>query len=238
MREPTAVDVEAEAALPDARYERKFLAPRLRLGDILAAVSVHPAAFRRTYPDRIVNNIYLDTPSLQDYVAHVSGARRRSKTRIRWYGGLDAPAETPVLERKIKWAGVGGKQSHALPPFHAGPAWVSRHIREALDGVGLPDALRLFLRHLEPVVLNRYRRHYFESADGRFRLTVDSDLQLHAIPRIGRALGPPLRLGAEIVEVKYAPRHAEGAPEVTCRLPFRLARYSKYVTAIELMRGL
>jgi hypothetical protein len=52
------------------------------------------------------------------------------------------------------------------------------------------------------------------------------------------ALGPALRLGETIVEVKYAPRHAERAPEITSRLPFRLARYSKYVAAIELLRGL
>jgi hypothetical protein len=190
------------------------------------------------YPDRIVNNVYLDTPSLQDYVAHVSGARRRSKTRIRWYGGLDIPVERPILERKMKWAGVGGKQGHPLAPFQAGPAWTTRSLLEALEGARLPDALRLFLRHVEPVVFNRYRRHYFQSADGRFRLTVDSDLQLHAVPRTGRALGPALRLGETIVEVKYAPRHADRAPEITSRLPFRLGRYSKYVAAIELLRGL
>jgi hypothetical protein len=238
MKRPAAVDVEAEAALPGARYERKFLPGSLRLEEVLAAVKLHPAGFRLTYPDRIVNNVYLDTPSLQDYVAHASGARRRSKTRIRWYGRLAVPVERPVLERKLKWAGLGGKHAHPLTPAPAGPAWANRYLREALDGASLPDALRLSLRHVEPVVFNRYRRHYLQSADGRFRLTVDSDLQLYAVPRTGRALGPALRLGETIVEVKYAPRHAERAPEITSRLPFRLARYSKYVAAIELLRGL
>ena len=238
MREPAAVDTEAEAILPSARYERKFLAPAHRLEGILATVWLHPASFRRTYPDRFVNNLYLDTPSLQDYVAHVSGARRRSKTRIRWYGHLDTSVENPVLERKIKWAGVGGKRSYALPPFPIEPPWPRPLLREAFNDAGLPEALGLSLRHLEPVVLNRYRRHYFESADGRFRLTVDSGLQVYAIPRTGGALGPPVRLGTAVLEVKYAPACAEGAAEVASRLPFRLARYSKYVAAIELLRGI
>jgi hypothetical protein len=237
MKTPGAFDTEAEAAPPSARYERKFLAPGLPLENILAAVRLHPASFRQTYPDRVVNNIYLDTPSLQDYFAHVTGARRRSKTRVRWYGGVDTNVEQPVLGRKIKWAGVGGKQWYALPPFRIGPTWTRRHLRGALDAADLPEAIRLSLRHVEPVLINRYCRHYVQSVDGRFRLTVDSDLRVCAIARTGGPFRLPLRLGIEVVEVKYAPDHAEGSAAIANKLPVRLAQYSKYVAAIALLRG-
>jgi hypothetical protein len=38
MRQPAAVDADVEAALPDARYERKFLARSLCLEEVLSAV--------------------------------------------------------------------------------------------------------------------------------------------------------------------------------------------------------
>jgi hypothetical protein len=238
MRAPAAAGVEAEAALPSARYERKFLVSGLSLERILSVVTLHRASFRRTYPDRLVNNIYLDSPSLKDYFDHLAGARHRSKTRVRWYGPGETEASRPVLERKFKSGDVGGKQGYSLPAFSIGPEWRQRGLDEALSGAGLPDALWWSLRHLEPVLRNRYRRHYFENADRRFRLTIDSGLEVSRLPRSGRAWACPLRLSTTIVEVKYAPAHADGADELTGRFPFRLAQYSKYVAAMELLRGM
>ena len=71
---------------PNLRYERKFIADRLALAEVLALVKRHPAAFREAYPARNVNNLYLDSPDLRDYRDHVNGIAHRTKTRIRWYG--------------------------------------------------------------------------------------------------------------------------------------------------------
>lgn len=65
------------------RYERKFVAPDSDLGEVLALVRRHPAAFGQAYPPRTVNNVYLDTPARRDYFDHVAGVGNRSKTRIR-----------------------------------------------------------------------------------------------------------------------------------------------------------
>ena len=40
------------------------------------------------------------------------------------------------------------------------------------------DHLRHLLPTLEPVLINRYRRRYYRSADTRFRLTLDDDSTL------------------------------------------------------------
>ena len=110
---------------PNLRYERKFLAGRLSLAEVLALVRRHPALFREAYPPRSVNNIYLDSPALRDYHDHIQGVACRSKTRIRWYGSCGVSVERPVLERKIKQGAVGGKLSHPLPAmaWDAGAAW-------------------------------------------------------------------------------------------------------------------
>ncbi|HWH71058.1 MAG TPA: VTC domain-containing protein, partial [Candidatus Sulfotelmatobacter sp.] len=104
-----------QAALPNLRYERKFVAEGFTPAEVLARVRRHPGAFREVYPPRVVNNVYLDSPSRRDYYDHINGAANRTKTRVRWYGPQFESAERPTLERKLKRGLVSGKAGHALP---------------------------------------------------------------------------------------------------------------------------
>ncbi|HWQ92706.1 MAG TPA: VTC domain-containing protein, partial [Clostridia bacterium] len=104
-----------ETALPNLRYERKFVAEGFTAAEALARVRRHPWAFREVYPPRIVNNIYLDSPSRRNYHDHVNGTANRTKTRVRWYGPQFENAPRPTLERKLKRGMVSGKTGHALP---------------------------------------------------------------------------------------------------------------------------
>src|SRR5262245_57506625 len=101
----------------NARYERKFIADGHTLAEVLAIVRRHPAAFRQSYPARVVNNVYLDSPALSNYYDHINGVSNRVKTRVRWYGPTSITLEKPVLEQKLKRGLVGGKSSHPLPAF-------------------------------------------------------------------------------------------------------------------------
>ena len=218
---------------PNPRFERKFLAEGLGLAEVLALVRRHPAAFREVYPPRGINSLYLDSPDLRDYRDHVNGIALRAKTRIRWYGPWAGHIEAPSLERKFKHAHVSGKASHRLPPLAmSGHAW-SPGLEAAFDSADLPLLTRAALRHLQPSLLNRYERHYFRSADGRFCVTVDSGLQFAPARQaqgLGICFGPPTAL--LIIELKFGLGEAEDAATVTNALPFRLARCSKYVLGI------
>ena len=222
-------------ALPDPRYERKFVISNARLPEVLALVHRHPALFREVYPPRAINNIYLDTPALTDYRAHVNGAANRLKTRIRWYGPLQGHAARPALEEKLKRGVVGGKRVHPLPPLHVNGGVSRPGLNAWLDQAALPAVLRARLRHLEPTLVNRYQRRYFESADRRFRLTVDSDLEFHApADDPGRHLERPGSRNPDIIlELKFVPEHAPAAERIANTFPFRLTRCSKYVMGIE-----
>ena len=218
---------------PNLRYERKFIADGLALAEVLALVKRHPAAFRETYPARNVNNLYLDSPDLSDYYDHVNGIAHRTKTRIRWYGAWAGRLDTPTLERKLKHGLVSGKVSHRLPPFSMnGHVWTP-DLGVAFDSANLPALTRSTLHHLQPSLLNRFQRYYFQSSDGRFRLTVDSGLQF-AAARQARGMGVSLYPPAApvVIELKFGLLEAEYAAHVTNALPFRLARCSKYVLGI------
>jgi VTC domain len=215
------------------RYERKFVTDSLGLPEVLALVRRHPAGFRETYPARCVNNLYLDSPELSDYHDHVNGVAHRTKTRIRWYGDGAGRIATPTLEHKLKCGLVSGKASHRLPPLSMNGHVSRPDLEAAFDGANLPGLTRSVLHHLQPSLLNRYQRHYFQSADGRFRLTVDSNLQFAAARQaqgMGVSFRPPDAL--VVIELKYGLAEAEYAAPVTNSLPFRLARCSKYVLGV------
>ena len=221
----------------NARYERKFIAQGHTLAEVLTIVQRHPAAFRQVYPARVVNNVYLDSPALSNYYDHVNGVSNRVKTRVRWYGSTSIELEKPVLEQKLKRGLVGGKSSHPLPAFSLDGARIRACLSDAIRRADLPGLLRFSLHHLEPVLFNRYQRYYFLSADRRFRLTVDSELKFstpNGTHRHGLAGGSSIL----VIELKFEPRHADGARRVTHLLPFRLARCSKYVLGIESVFGI
>jgi hypothetical protein len=220
------------------RYERKFICRGRSEGEVLALVRRHPAAFREVYPARWINNVYLDTASLHDYFDHVAGNSHRAKTRIRWYGALRGPITRPVLEQKIKRGLVSGKQAYDLPPLHLNGSIDPGVLATSFARAGLPELLRERLCHVQPVLINRYRRHYLQSADSRFRLTVDGQLEFHcARPGLGAPAGAGAANDLVVLELKFDAGHAEAAAVVTNALPFRMQRCSKYVLGVEQVHG-
>lgn len=221
------------------RSEKKFVPDGRPLPEVLGLVRRHPALFRQAFPPRIVNNLYLDSPELRDYRDHVGGMARRAKTRVRWYGPVTGPVSKPTLERKIKLGSVGGKIAYPLPAlaFDNG-ANPRRLVEEALSRIELPELVRQSLRCVQPVLINRYLRHYFESADRTCRLTVDSELEFYSADialTAQRPLAP--REPRIVIELKYDPDRYEPAAAIANALPFRLRRCSKYVLGVDTLRG-
>jgi hypothetical protein len=222
------------APLSNLRFERKFVADGFTLAEVLAVVHRHPSAFREVYPPRVVNNLYLDSPTRRDYHDHVNGAANRTKTRVRWYGPQFEVVDRSALERKVKRGLVSGKETYALAQFSAGLGGLCSRLGSAFEAASLPGLLRAELKHKRPALLNRYRRHYFLSRDTRFRLTVDHQLQFARVPMNHRpAVGLSPSTTTLILELKFRPEVAEEAQAVTATLPFRLARFSKYVAGVE-----
>jgi hypothetical protein len=217
--------------IPNARYERKFVTDRLSLAEALSLVRRHHACFREAYPPRIVNNIYLDSPGLSDFQAHVTGAPNRKKTRVRWYGPPSGKGASPALERKFKHGLLSGKTTRTLPDFILNGQGLRPALEDAFNKAELPESSRLDLQLLEPALFNRYLRFYFVSGDGACRLTVDSDIQF-GLPRTESVVNK-LSSGPWIVlELKFRHDCVDQAARITNALPFRMARCSKYVLGI------
>lgn len=216
------------------RYERKFLVRELHLREVESLVALHPALFRTAFPPRFVNNVYFDLPGFDNFSANLDGTEHRIKLRIRWYGDAYGHIERPVLERKSKYGLLGTKEVVPLPSLELVPGFSARELEVWLGSVDLPDWLRVEVQAQEAVLLNRYRRSYYLSADGRFRLTIDSEL---AFQQTGRLTSPQLARELDrdtvVVELKYDPELDIEAARISSVFAFRLTKSSKYAAGIQ-----
>lgn len=228
------------------RYERKYRVLNLSLGEVESWVRQHPLSFRTAFPDRQVNNVYLDTPDLYDFRENLMGLSQRRKFRIRWYGEDLQKAVQPMLEVKVKDAGLGDKLHFPMADFAlATPVQLRQEVEARLralrQGLAAQDSDTLLAAlpfgALRPSLVNTYQRAYYASLDGRFRLTIDHDLRFYnpefrVLPRQNAMVDPGI-----IVEIKYEAVHDDAFDIVSRRLPFLLSRNSKYVTGILLTTG-
>lgn len=224
----------AAASPPPRRYERKYAVPELGRQEFEESLRLHPALFSPIYQGRFVNNLYFDTPDLENYQDNVDGVSARVKIRIRWYGDLYGEIERPVLEIKHKRGHEGWKESVALAPFPLQKGFSARDIEKQTRSADLPGEVKSRLAGLELRLMNRYYRRYYRSADGKFRITVDSGLEWYRIaPLFNNLMNRSRDDVGLIVELKYDCRFDSDAARVSDIFPFRLTRSSKYVSGLD-----
>ncbi len=219
---------------PKYRYERKFVLSNMSRAEVLHRVKMHPAFFREIYHPRQINNIYLDTNKLQFFKDNQIGIAERKKVRIRWYGKTFGQVDNPQLEYKIKSGLLGDKNTFALPEFQLSNSLITKDFWEYLQRANLPEPVATDLQNLSPSLLNAYQRTYFQTANKKFRLTIDEELTYY------RLNSPETHFQAKhiekesiIVELKYAAKDDLEAGKIMNLLPFRLDKSSKYVNGIE-----
>lgn len=213
------------------RLEKKFRIENASFGQAEQVVRLLPAGFRKVHPDRVINNIYFDTADFAFFNENQSGIGKRQKIRVRWYG--NEPRGEAKLEAKIKLNEEGFKKYFDL---NLSDFSVLRQLTERVN-----RQLNHFLV-LMPVLYNSYRRAYYETPDGKLRITVDGYLNARPLFEItGEETLAQLckvpRFFSEneiILEMKYARDQENMAAFVTQYLPFRLTKNSKYARAMEL----
>lgn len=228
----------SQADGPQYRYERKLVCENVKLSEALLWIRLNPAMFRTVFPPRHINNIYLDSPGLGHYFENKAGAANRTKVRIRWYGPLLGRVTSPILEFKRKHGLLGTKDSFPLPPFSLENGLVFRALMAFFKKSNLHPQAAAALAAEEPSLVNRYHRHYYLSADGAFRLTLDSGLEYHPVSLTdGSWQCSGIKSSILVVELKYDRKAAPMADRIANSFPTRLTRMSKYCSGIEAIHG-
>lgn len=206
----------------DRRYEYKYAIDVLALETVLDTIRYHSAGFSEAYPQRQVNNFYLDTLNLDFFYQNVDGISKRRKFRYRWYGDF-ATTTQAQLETKHKENELGWKDTLHIPIDQiSSEEKLKQHFR----------SLGLSVAELSPRLYNSYSRYYFLSADGRYRMTVDHNQKfglpfhfdqphqaLHTDPQI-------------IVELKFDAQDHEDRGVVMSELPWLRTKNSKYANGV------
>ena len=215
------------------RYERKYQIEQFSPAAVRQTVRLLPQGFRIAYPERVVNNIYFDTPDFIKIRENRDGISNRKKLRVRWYGDLRGEAAT--LEIKGKKNQLGTKENFKT------------NFSDFKNLKGLTDFVLKVTNsknyELKPVILNQYKRYYFVTPDNRFRITVDENLRF--FPLFDKGSNTPLStiFNADesfwvespyvILEFKYPKGEEAAANQIAQYLPFRLSKFSKFANGMQ-----
>lgn len=223
--------------ISDWRYERKFAISNSNKPEVETIVKLHPAMFREVFYERQVNNLYFDTLDMDNYNDNVVGAKERLKVRIRWYGDMFGMIEAPVLEIKCKNGLLGGKAQFTLPSFVLDEN-ISLGLFDPLF-TQLPEdvsAIKQCLLSLKCTLLNSYSRKYFLSVDGKYRLTIDSNLDYFRILNSKNSFLNKYTDKLNIIlELKYKDNNDKLATMISANFPFLITKSSKYVNGIDFL---
>lgn len=215
------------------RYERKFVIPTKNypLSLLLKTLKV---PFREAYPERVINNVYFDTADFQSFSENVHGKADRVKVRMRWYDELMQAREYhPKLEFKIKHALLGTKKVYTLSPVTQRYALLNKQdIYSNLTSAELPADVLADLKSRQPVLINRYRRKYFESFNGHVRITLDTEISFRRFGRFNTKAGFSYGM-PDVLELKYDADHEAHGQQIGSVLPFRMTKFSKYQLGME-----
>jgi VTC domain len=192
--------------------------------------------FREIYYPRYVNNIYYETIDRKFYDDNVVGIKDRKKFRIRWYNDLYGDIEKPILEIKIKNGLLGRKVSYKVAPFRYTQKTVLNQVAIDINSENAavnPDIQ--MLKTLSPIIVNRYKRQYFESYDKDYRITVDSEMSYNSVERSSSIeLDKYSGNINTVLELKYNSECSK-ADIISNQFPFRMTKSSKYVVGVDLL---
>lgn len=218
----------------ELRHERKFLISDYSALEVEQIIKYNPACFKEIYHPRTINNIYFDSLGFNSYFGNVDGERDRVKARIRWYGDLFGKVDKPILEYKIKRGLLGKKNFYQLLPFVLDNSFSKQHIISALNVESVPVDIKNDMLAMQPALLNSYVRKYFISADKKFRLTIDTNLQYYRISYNQNVfINTVVDHKSVVLELKYDSQYEIEAKEIGSALPFKLTKNSKYLQGIE-----
>ena len=214
------------------RFERKFFISHCSQHEVENMIRLHPSLFSEIFHQRFVNNIYFDSFNLNNYRDNMAGSSKRLKVRIRWYGECFGYIEKPVLEIKLKQGLLGKKISFPLRALKLDKTTNFFSLVNCMDDSN--GYMKTVLKSLYPTLLNRYSRKYYQSGNGHYRITVDTDQVFYRINNDRNVfLNKMTDDMSVILELKYDQAFDTHADLVTNHFPFRVTRSSKYIAGLQ-----
>lgn len=204
--------------------------------EIEAALLTSPLGFYSPYPPRQINSLYFDSYDFRAVEESLSGNSLRKKLRLRWYGTIEN-TRYPTLESKCKKGHLSWKtlRETQLSIDLDASVWESAYLNENGESSCLQTINNLPMSCTRATSLISYSRRYYESADGRLRITLDQDLTfrdqtVYSKPNLLHIRHHPEKL---ILEIKLAEQDFDLLRILSNHLSFVPRRFSKYCESLQ-----
>ncbi|MDP6718002.1 MAG: polyphosphate polymerase domain-containing protein [Pirellulaceae bacterium] len=220
-----------------ARFEVKFVIPKHQILRLRGWVLSSPLNFSRSFPNRQINSLYLDSWDFRSFNDNTQGISRRAKIRLRHYGTNDP--DIVFLEAKLRQSQTGYKLKYPITDSNLTRRFMQQNPGQArgpngwIKGLAATSNIAKPLEHglplLFPTVEVSYQREYFVSMDGDMRLTIDTGVRYR---RAGSETGKFWKDELAVCELKTNAASSRNALFSAPSLPFRMTRNSKYCRAV------
>ena len=224
------------------RYERKFIFQNICLEDLVdTVVLTNNFCFEEVFAKRAVNNIYFDDNNFSFYNQNVAGDGIRKKYRLRWYDDVFSMITSPTLEIKKKFGEVGDKVSFKLNDFETDIKLLNvnqiySQILLALKETNNSELIAK-VNGMFPALYNTYERRYFLSHCGKFRITLDYNMNFFKPDYYNSFNSVDNKIDDIILELKYNTEHDIESRNLTQQFNSRLTKNSKYVSGIDIINA-
>ena len=216
------------------RYERKFVFSYYEQNYIDAFLKFHPLKFKPIFSERKINNIYFDTINLKHYFDNIDGLSDRRKLRLRWYNNFSKKIKNSRLEIKIKRGHVGTKKVYSVGNVDSNKLLQFAYFTNLLKKNNVNVEIVQDFLTLQPALVNSYKRKYYLSNDGSYRVTVDRDMEYF---RFDNFINEEKGFISDklVLEIKYSEKHDVNYRKIKNSIAQRLSRNSKYVNGINFL---
>jgi len=163
------------------RQEKKYTFSLGNLCNVRKSILDSNYAISKTYNNRYVNSIYLDSFNSLNYQENLTGLSKRSKARLRWYS--DSPfseisRSTDIFfEIKIRTNLFGDKLIHKInfpeDSISCDSNSMMNYLRQTLPVTFLP-----YIDHCSIFSLGvSFEREYYETFTKKIRATIDKNIK-------------------------------------------------------------
>ena len=227
------------------RREKKFTFQQEYLSNVRKRIHDSKYLFRKTYDDRYVNSIYLDSFDFANYNENLSGLSQRSKARIRWYSektfrqlsenddvSFEIKTRNNLFGEKLVY-----KLNFPIEVLRMNASEIFYFLRDSLPNEYLPH-----MDHCNVFSLGvAYKREYYEDFSKEIRATIDRNLSFR---RLNNSL--PLNFkSVECIKLEYGIlelKYPQKIPDIMREIHFdgneiTPGRHSKYTIGVNLIES-
>lgn len=213
----------------ELRYEKKIILQNNYYDQFLNLLNNISVKFRRSYPKRVINNIYFDDFEFKSFFENLDGHANRKKIRIRWYGDCFGSINSN-LELKIKKGNVGYKETYRNLNYEINNKTRVKELNKNIFNKIDNKYLKGKLITTEPVLFNRYQRDYYESLEENIRITIDKNIYSKRLfPNSLISYKSKDRSDIVILEIKFDNLLDFNKVNKFLDFKFSITKHSKYV---------